>query len=141
MYIWIKAAHIIFVIALMAGMLIYPRYKLHQMKSAPGEPLFETMMEASIKLRRVILSPALVLVWLLGGLMLYLNQSLFLSGWIYVKLALVLGLSALHGYLMGMGRKIDRGEKPVSERTLKLINEVPFLITLAVVILAVVKPF
>ena len=141
MYIWIKAFHIIFVIALMAGLLVFPRYKLHQIKSVPGEPLFETMKEASARLRRIILSPSLVIVWVLGLLMLYLNQGLFLTIWIYPKLALVLGLSALHGYLIGVGRKIDRGEKPVSERTLKLLNEVPFLIAIAVVILAVVKPF
>ena len=141
MYIWIKAFHIIFVIALMAGLLVFPRYKLHQIKSVPGEPLFETMKEASARLRRIILSPSLVIVWVLGLLMLYLNQGLFLTVWIYPKLALVLGLSALHGYLIGVGRKIDRGEKPVSERTLKLLNEVPFLIAIAVVILAVVKPF
>ena len=141
MYIWIKAFHVIFVIALMAGLLIYPRYKLHQIGSAPGEALFETMKAASDRLRKIILNPALVLVWVLGITMLVMNPDLLSRGWIQLKLVLVLGLSALHGYFIGMGRKIDTGERPVSTKTLKMLNEVPFLVMIVVVILAVTKPF
>ena len=68
-YLWIKALHVIFVIALMGGLLIYPRYKIHQLSSQPGEPLFETMKDASNKLRKIILNPSLVLVWVFGTLM------------------------------------------------------------------------
>lgn len=140
MYIWIKAFHIIFVIALMAGLLIYPRYKMHQLSSQPGDPLFETMKEASNKLRLIILNPSLILVWILGLTMLYLNQGLLSQGWIHIKLALVLGLSALHGYYIGMGKKVDRGTAKITPKKLKMLNELPFLIAIGVVILAVVKP-
>lgn len=141
LYLWIKAAHIIFVIALMAGLLIYPRYKLHQLRSKPGEELFETMREASDRLRKIILNPALVLVWMLGITMLVLNQSLLSQGWMHTKLLLVLILSGLHGYFIGMGKRIDRGEIAPTSKTLKMLNEVPFLIMIGVVILAVGKPF
>ncbi|MEC7291138.1 MAG: CopD family protein [Pseudomonadota bacterium] len=141
LYLWIKATHIIFVIALMAGLLIYPRYKLHQLKSKPGDELFEAMKEASNRLRMIILNPALVLVWILGLTMLYLNQALLSQGWMHAKLALVLILSGLHGYYISIGKKIDRGEVAPSSKTLKMLNEVPFLIMIAVVILAVGKPF
>ena len=141
MYIWIKAFHIIFVIALMAGLLIYPRYKLHQLSSTPGEDLFETMKTASDRLRKIILNPALVMVWVLGITMLVMNPDLLSQGWIQLKLVLVLGLSALHGYFIGMGRKIDAGERHISPKTLKMLNEVPFLVMIVVVILAVTKPF
>ena len=141
LYLWIKAAHIIFVIALMAGLLIYPRYKLHQLKSKPGDELFETMKEASDRLRKIILNPALVLVWVLGLTMLVLNQSLLSQGWMHTKLLLVLILSGLHGYFIGVGKKIDRGEIALTSKTLKMLNEVPFLIMIGVVILAVGKPF
>ncbi len=141
MYVWIKALHIIFVIALIAGLLIFPRYKLHQLSSAPGEPLFEAMKEASAKLRKIILTPAIILVWVLGFTMLVLNPSLLSQGWLQVKLVLVLGLSALHGYYISMGRKIDAGTSQISPKRLKLLNEVPFLVTIVVVVLAVVKPF
>ncbi len=141
LYLWIKAAHIIFVIALMAGLLIYPRYKLHQLKSKPGDELFDTMKDASDRLRKIILNPALVLVWVLGITMLVLNQDLLRQGWMHTKLLLVLILSGLHGYFISIGKKIDRGDAAPTPKTMKMLNEVPFLIMIGVVILAVGKPF
>ena len=141
LYLWVKALHIIFVIALMGGLLIYPRYKLHQIKSKPGDELFETMKDASNRLRRIILNPALILVWVFGFLMLYLNPALLSMGWMHAKLFLVLALAGLHGYFISLGKKIDRGEASPDSKTLKMLNEVPFLIMIAVVILAVVEPF
>lgn len=140
-YLWIKALHLIFVIALMGGLLIYPRYKIHQLSSVPGEALFETMKEASNRLRRIIMNPALIIVWALGLTMLYLNPALLQDGWMHVKLLLVLGLSGLHGYFTSVGKKIDQGAKAVTAKRLRMMNEVPFVIMIAVVILAVVKPF
>ena len=141
LYLWIKAAHIIFVIALMAGLLIYPRYKLHQLRSKPGDELFETMKDASNRLRTIILNPALILVWVFGLTMLYLNQGLLSQGWMHTKLLLVVVLSGLHGYFISIGKKIDRGDIAPTSKTLKMLNEVPFLIMIGVVILAVGKPF
>ncbi|MEM1147388.1 MAG: CopD family protein [Pseudomonadota bacterium] len=141
LYLWVKATHLIFVVALMAGLLIFPRYKLHQIKSSPGEPLFETMKEASDRLRRIILNPSLILVWVLGIWMIVLNQSLLSAGWMHTKLLLVLILSGLYGYFISIGKKIDRGALGPSTRTLKMLNEVPFLIMIAVILLAVLKPF
>ncbi|MDJ0919809.1 MAG: CopD family protein [Henriciella sp.] len=141
LYLWVKAFHIIFVVAWMAGMLIFPRYKLHQVKSQPGEPLFETMKEASVKLRRIIITPAMILVWVLGLLMIALNQSLLTQGWMHAKLALVFILSGFHGYLISLGRKVDAATGEVSARKLQILNELPFVIMIAVVILVIVKPF
>jgi len=141
LYLWVKAIHIIFVIALMAGLLIYPRYKLHQLSSKPGDELFETMKTASNRLRMIILNPALILVWVFGLTMLYLNQALLSQGWMHTKLALVLILSGLHGYFISIGKKIDRGDVAPSAKTMKMLNEVPFLIMIGVVILAIGKPF
>ncbi len=141
LYLWVKAFHIVFVIALMAGLLIYPRYKLHQLSSKPGDELFETMKEASNRLRKIILNPALIIVWILGITMLVMNQSLLSVGWMHTKLLLVLILSGLHGYFISIGKKIDRGDVAPTAKTMKMLNEVPFLIMIGVVILAVVKPF
>ncbi|MHA7857462.1 MAG: CopD family protein [Henriciella sp.] len=141
LYLWVKAFHIIFVIALMAGLLIYPRYKLHQLSSKPGDELFETMKEASNRLRKIILNPALIIVWFLGITMLVMNQSLLSVGWMHTKFLLVLVLSGLHGYFISIGKKIDRGDVAPTAKTMKMLNEVPFLIMIGVVILAVVKPF
>lgn len=140
MYLWIKAFHVIFVVAFMAGMLIQPRYKLHQQTSTPGEPLFEAMKSASNKLRHIILTPSIILVWILGIAMVVINPALMEQGWFHVKLLLVLILTGLHGYFVSVGKKIDRGETVPSKR-LKLMNEVPFILFIIVAIMAVVKPF
>lgn len=141
LYLFIKSLHLIFVIALMGGLLLYPRYKLHQMKSQPGEDLFETMKSASNRLRRIILNPALILVWVLGITMLVMNTSLLTMGWIHAKLAFVLALSGLHGYYISMGKKIDKGDANISAGTLKRLNEVPFALMIVIVLLVIMKPF
>lgn len=141
LYLWVKALHIIFVVAWMATMLVYPRYKIHQMTSQPGEDLFETMKDASLRLRRIIMMPSMILVWALGLTMLYLNNALLSQGWFHAKFALVLALSAFHGWMIGVGRSIDQGAPKVSERTLRIANEAPFIMLIGIVIFVVVRPF
>lgn len=141
LYLWVKSAHIVFVIALMAGLLVYPRYKIHQLSSQPGEPLFETMKEASGRLKTIILNPSLALVWIFGLTMLWLNPSLLSQGWMHAKLALVLAISGLHGYFIGLGKKVDQVSGTVQAKRLRMLNEVPFILMIAVVILVIVKPF
>jgi protoporphyrinogen IX oxidase len=137
----VKAGHIIFVIALMAGLLIYPRYKIHQLSADPGTPLFDTMKDAALRLRRIIVIPSVILVWLFGLAMLYLNPGLLSAGWMQAKLALVIALSGFAGWFLAVGRRIDAGTGGPSVRHLRLLNEVPFILMIAVVILAVVEPF
>ncbi|MAN65397.1 CopD family protein [uncultured Hyphomonas sp.] len=141
LYLWVKAAHLVFVIALMAGLLVYPRYKIHQLSSKPGEPLFETMKDASNRLRKIILNPSLVLVWIFGLTMLWLNPSLLSMPWMHVKLLLVLIVSGLHGYFIGIGKKIDRGGDGITAKRLRMLNEVPFLLLIGIVIMVIVRPF
>ena len=140
-YLIVKSLHIIFVVAWMAGLLIYFRYKLHQMSSIEGEGLFDAMRSASLRLRRVILTPSLVAVWLFGLLMLALNPQLLTEGWMIAKLLLVLGLSGIHGWMIGVGRSIDQGKPKLSATRMKFFNELPFIIMVVVVFLAVLKPF
>jgi putative membrane protein len=140
-YLWVKSAHIIFVIALMAGLLIFPRYKIHQLSSRPGEPLFETMKDASARLKRIILTPSLLLVWGFGIWMLVLNPDLLSQGWMHVKLALVALITAVHAYFMVLGKKVDGVIGTVQAKTLRMLNEVPFILMIGVVILVIVRPF
>ena len=142
-YFWLKAVHLIFMVAFIAAMVIYPRYKLHQMKAAPGEPLFETLKDASARLRRIVLNPSIVILWLAGLGMIALQPSIIIgpgAGWLHLKLVLVLGLSGLHGYFISIGKKIDNSEE-ISPRALKMLNEVPFVLMIFVVLLAVLRPF
>ncbi len=141
LYLSVKAAHIIFVIALMAGLLIYPRYKVHQLSSAPGEPLFDTMQDASARLKRIILTPSLIIVWLLGLTMMWLNPGLFNQGWMHMKLLLVILLSGLYGYFSVLGKRVDNVTGTVQAKRLRMLNEAPFILMIGVVILAILKPF
>lgn len=144
-YNWLKAGHVVFVIAVMAGLMIYPRYKIHQLSSQPGEALFERMKDASRKLKNIILNPSLILVWLLGLGLVFVDWQrggqIYLEGWFHTKILLVLIISGLHGYFIGVGKKVDRVTGTVQARTLRMMNEVPFLAMIGVVILVIVKPF
>ncbi|MDP1554966.1 MAG: CopD family protein [Hyphomonas sp.] len=140
-YLWVKSAHLVFVVALMAGLLVYPRYKIHQLSSRPGEPLFETMKDASLRLKRIILNPSLVIVWILGLWMLYLNPAMLSQGWMHTKLVLVLGISGLHGYFITLGKRVDAVTGTVQAKTLRMLNEVPFILMIGVVIMVIVRPF
>ncbi len=140
-YLVVKSLHIVFVVAWMAGLLIYFRYKLHQMASIEGESLFETMRSASHRLRRVILTPSLIAVWLFGLIMVVLNPLLLTEWWMISKLILVLALSGIHGWMIGVGRSVDLGKPKLSTARMKLFNEVPFIFMVVVVFLAVLKPF
>lgn len=141
LYLVTKALHIIFMVAWMAALLVFPRYKLHQVKSAPGEQLFDTMQSASAQLRRVILTPSLLAVWILGIALIVQNPAVVSGNWFWLKLVLVLGMTALHGMFVGMGKKIDKGDAAVSEKRLRLLNELPFVLLIAIVLLVVLKPF
>ena len=145
LYNWLKAGHIIFVVALMAGLLVFPRYKIHQLSSQPGEALFETMMKSSGQLRKIILNPSLFLVWIFGIAMVYVDWQrggqIYLAGWFHAKLLLVLILSGLHGYFIGLGKKVDRVSGTVQAKTLRMLNEIPFILMIGIVILVIVKPF
>ena len=141
LYLWVKALHIIFVVSLMASLLVYPRYKIHQLSSQPGEPLYEAMKKASYQLRMIIMNPSLILVWVFGLAMLWMNQDLLSQGWLHAKLVLVLILSGMHGYFVRLGKKVDLGGDGVSARQLRMLNEVPFLLMIVIVILVAVKPF
>lgn len=139
-YLWVQAAHIIFVVAWMAGLLMLPRLRVYQLASTPGEPLFETMREATTRLRRIILTPATVLVWALGLTMIALNPGLLSQPWFHAKLLLVTLITGTYGWMIAIGRRVDAASGDVSEKRLRLFNELPFVLMIVVVILVTLKP-
>lgn len=139
-YFWLKAGHVIFVIFWMAGLFMLPRYYIYHQEAEAGSPEVTRWIEREARLRRIILTPSLVVVWVLG-LALALSIGAFSQGWFYAKLALVLLLTAYHGWMVSYGRKLARGEMTLSGKRLRLLNEVPSLAVVLIVILVVVKPF
>lgn len=143
-YYWVMALHVIFVIFLMAGLFMMPRFFIYHGECAVGSDEDAKWIVREDRLRRIILNPALVLAWVFG-LMLAVNRGLLDGvdglGWLHLKLLLVLGLSGYHGWLIGVFKKLKRGERPVSDKALRLLNEVPGVATIVIVILVFVKPF
>ena len=142
-YLWVKAAHVVFVIFWMAGLFILPRYLVHH-QEALGTPEADKWVKREGLLRRMILTPSLALVWI-SGLLLAANLGLFEGqpglGWLHAKLGLVILLSGYHGWAVGYARRLARGEARLSVRALRAINEVPALFVILIVVLVVVRPF
>ena len=139
-YLWLKAGHIIFVIFWMAGLFVLPRHLLYAHDTAPGSPEEALWARRTALLRRVILTPSLIAVWLLG-IALATSIGAWAEGWLHAKLALVLGLTAYHGWLVGVSRRVATGVRPLSPRALRLWGEVPGVAAVLIVVLVVVKPF
>ena len=137
---WVKAAHIIFVIFWVAGLFMLPRYYIYHQEAAPGSAEEARWVERERKLRNIIITPSMILVWLLGLLLAYLMGA-WTQGWLHAKLLLVLALSAYHGYMIGYGVRLAAGQRPVSGRALRLMNEIPGVAVAIIVVLVVVKPF
>ena len=142
-YPWVKAAHIIFVIFWMAGLFIFPRYLVHH-QEALGTPEADKWFERETKLRRVILTPSMILVWILG-ITLALNIGLIdhqpNMGWLHAKLFLVVLMMGYHGWMVSYAKKLAVGTATLGSKQLRLINELPALFVTFIVILVVVKPF
>ena len=139
-YPWVRAAHVIFVIFLMASLFMMPRFFAYHHQVVPGSAEDTLWIERESRLKRIIMNPSLVFVWLLG-LALALNIGAFSETWFHLKLLLVVILSGYHGWCVGYAKKLARGERPLREKTLRMLNEVPALLVTLVVILVIVKPF
>lgn len=139
-YLWLKAGHVIFVIFWMAGLFMLPRYFVYHQEAEQGTAEEARWIDREAKLRKIILTPSLVMVWVLGVLTAS-AMGAWSEGWLHAKLLLVLALSGYHGWLVGYGKKLARGERPLSGKQLRLLNEVPGLAAAVIVVLVVVKPF
>ncbi|MFL6761695.1 MAG: CopD family protein [Sphingomicrobium sp.] len=139
-YPWVKAAHITFVIFWLAGLFLLPRFYVYHHETVVGSPEDRAWIEREARVRSIILTPAMLLVWILG-LMLAFNLDVWGQGWFSAKLALVVGLSAYQGWLGSYGKKLANGERPLSGRQLRMINEIPGVAAALIVVLVIVRPF
>lgn len=137
---WIKAGHLIFVIFWVAGLFMLPRYYVYHQESAPGSDEEKRWIEREKKLRNIIITPAMILVWVFGLTLAYMTSA-WTQYWFLAKFAIVVALSGYHGWMIDYGKKLEKGLRPVSGRALRIMNEVPGIAVALIVVLVIVRPF
>jgi putative membrane protein len=137
---WLKAFHVIAVIAWMAGMLYLPRLFAYHCEAEVGSKQSETFKIMERRLLRAIINPAMIVTWVLG-LWLAWDLGYFRSGWLHGKLVLVLALSAMHGLFARWVRDFAADRNTHSQTFYRVVNEVPTVLMVGIVILVIVKPF
>lgn len=138
-YLFLKSGHVIFMVFWMAGLFMLPRQCIYMLDHEPGSAGEAKWAERMGKLRKIILTPSMIIVWVLG-LSMAIGHDLFSQGWLHAKLALVLVLTGYHGWLVGQTKKMARGERPLSEKTLRMIGEVPGILLILIVLLVIFQP-
>lgn len=139
-YQWIKALHLISVIAWMAGMLYLPRLFVYHCDAEPGSDKSETFKVMERRLLRGIMGPAMILTWVFGLMLLYLSEA-WTEGWMMAKGVLIVVMTVMHHYF-ALWRKdfeADRNERPA--KFYRIANEVPTVLMIGIVILVIVQPF
>ena len=139
-YSWLKATHLIFVIFWMAGLFMLPRFFIYHQETEAGSRENAQWIEREARLIRIILNPSMIIVWVLG-LGLANGIGAFSQGWFWAKLLVVFGLTAYHAWMVGYARKLGSGERRLSGKALRVLNEVPGIAAGIIVILVIVKPF
>ncbi|PWT88111.1 MAG: protoporphyrinogen oxidase HemJ [Proteobacteria bacterium] len=140
LYPWLKALHVIAIIAWMAGMLYLPRLFVYHTVAEVGSVQSETFKVMERRLLNAIINPAMVASWVLG-LWLAWDGGWYRQGWLVGKVVLVVMLSALHGFLVRWVRDFAADQNRHSQKFYRIINEIPTILMIGIVILAVVKPF
>ncbi|KTE18555.1 hypothetical protein ATE67_17790 [Sphingopyxis sp. H050] len=136
---WVKAAHVIFVIFFMAGLFMMPRFFVYHHQCPVGSDEDRKWIEREDRLRKIILNPSILFVWIFG-LMLAFNGDLWHEGWFLAKFLIVIALSGYHGWMIGYAKKLAKGQRPLTEKQLRLLNEVPGIAAALVVVLVIVRP-
>jgi protoporphyrinogen IX oxidase len=140
-YPWLLSVHIMAWTAWMAGMLYLPRLFVYHAEVGPGTPQAETFKVMERRLLKGILNPAIIAVWITGVWLGLASGYLQTAGWLHVKLLLVLAMSGLHGFLAASSKRFARDANSRSPRFYRIVNEIPAVLLIGIVILAVVKPF
>lgn len=137
---WIKAFHVIFVIAWMSGMLYLPRLFVYHCETVPGSVESERFKVMEKKLLRVIINPSMIAVWIFGLTLMFLTAA-YQDTWFQIKFSLVLVMSGLHGYFATCVRRFANDANTKPARFYRILNEIPALLMMAIVILVIVQPF
>lgn len=139
-YPWLTAGHVIFMVFWLAGLFMLPRQCIYMLDAAPGSAEEAKWAHRMGLLRKIILTPSLIVVWVLGLLQAW-AMGYFSEGWLHAKITLVVLLSGYHGWLVAQTKKMARGQRPLAERRIRMIGEVPGVLLVLIVVLVYVRPF
>jgi protoporphyrinogen IX oxidase len=141
-YNYVKAFHVIAVIAWMAGMLYLPRLYVYHVDAAPGSELSETLKKMEYRLLRFIINPAMIATWVLGLILIFGFGVIDIrtAGWLHVKLTAVILLSIVHMFFSRWRKDFAADRNTRSARFYRLVNEVPTVLLIIIVIMVIVKP-
>ena len=140
-YAWVRALHIIAIIAWMAGLLYLPRLFVYHAEAGDNKALTDTFQVMEHRLLRYIMNPAMGASWLFGGLLLYVSPFYFTQGWMHVKLTAIILLTVAHMMMARWRRQFAAGQNTRSATFYRMANEVPTVLMVIIVIMASVKPF
>ena len=140
LYLWIKAFHIIFVIFWCAGLLMIPRFFAYHVQYDIGSSEDVKWQEREKRLLRIIMNPALIVVWALGLILAY-QTNIFFEGWFLVKFFMVSLLTVAHMFFAVWRKKLAGGQRPHTEKFYRIINELPSVSIIIIVIMVIVRPF
>jgi putative membrane protein len=139
-YLWVKALHVIAIIAWMAAILYLPRLFVYHCSAPKGSIQSETFKIMERRLLRAIMTPAMIVAWL-TGLHLVVSSGFYTAGWFHLKLLFVLILSGMHGFMSKLVRTFAQDQNQKSDRYYRILNEVPTVCMIVIVIAVIVKPF
>ncbi|MBY0501152.1 MAG: CopD family protein [Alphaproteobacteria bacterium] len=140
-YLYLKALHLLAMIGWMAGLLYLPRLFIYHLEFEVGSKPYETFCIMERRLLKIIMLPTILLTFLFGVLLAFATHA-WLLPWFHMKLMFVLFLAALHGYFSKIAKNFSQGKLPsLSKKSLCFLNELPFLLAILIVFLAVLKPF
>jgi TIGR00701 family protein len=141
LYLWVKALHVISIIAWMAGLLYLPRLFVYHCEAKPGSESSERFKVMERRLMRAIMNPAMIAAYVFGIAMLVLEPGWLSQGWLHAKILFVLGLSAVHGMMSRWMKDFAADHNTRPQRFFRIMNEVPTLLMIGIVIFVIVKPF
>lgn len=140
LYVWIKALHVIAIIAWMAGILYFWRLLVNHAMETEAV-VIERFKGMERRLRRAIMTPAMIASVIFGGTMLALAPGLLKQPWMHVKLTLVVLLIVNHWQAIQAEKKLGENPRAFTDKYLRVMNEVPTFLMIGIVIMVIVRPF
>ena len=137
----IKSLHLIAIVAWFAALFYLPRLFVYHVDAPIGSDMSETFKVMERRLLKAIMTPAMLATWLFGILLLSAEPSWMTGGWMHIKLTIVLALSGFHGFLAVCVKRFAADNRGWSGRFYRIINEIPTVCLVAIIYLAIVKPF